>query len=75
MTVPKGMAIVKNNNVLVVRRKFFAVCKNLGINAEEMKETIKIKYNVDSFNKLTAEELSNEIVAMESDVINRKENV
>jgi hypothetical protein len=48
---------VKRDYKGVLRRKFFAICNSNNWNGEAVKEKIKEKMNVESFNDLTEEQL------------------
>lgn len=40
------------------KRKFFALCNELGYDGDQMKERAKTKFKLDSFSKITKEQMS-----------------
>lgn len=54
-----------------MKRLFFALCHDLNLNAEQAKERVKAKYQLDSFANVTTKQLD-AVIASLNETINQK---
>ena len=52
-----------------MRRKFFALCKDLGIHAVLAKERVKKKYDLESFSQVTSKQLIPIISSLQEKIV------